>query len=88
MDAMLAEVDDPASIDQERLQQVVQEDLLQEKILSWLEENSTVELVPEGSLTQEEATAAEGAPDRDPASDSTDALEVEAITVSTDDSEE
>ena len=88
MDAMMTEVDDPASIDQERLQQVVEEDLLQEKILNWLEENSTVELVPEGSLTQEEAAATEGGPDSDPASDSTDALEVEAITVSTDDSEE
>ena len=88
MDAMLAEVDDPASIDQERLQQVVQEDLLQEKILSWLEENSTVELVGEGSLTQEEAAAAEDTPDSAPVNASTETLEVEAIAVSTDDSEE
>jgi trigger factor len=37
-------------VDQDRLRQVVEEDLLKEKILGWLEERGTVELVPEGSL--------------------------------------
>lgn len=37
-------------IDADRLQEVVEEELLTEKIMSWLEEHSTVELVPEGSL--------------------------------------
>lgn len=54
MKEMMAEVDNPADIDQERLKQVVNEDLLKEKILTWLSDSSTVELVPEGSLTQEE----------------------------------
>ncbi|MEM9483884.1 MAG: trigger factor [Cyanobacteria bacterium P01_F01_bin.116] len=51
---MMAEVEDPANIDQDRLKQVVNEDLLKEKILSWLADNATVELVPEGSLSQDE----------------------------------
>ncbi|MEM6253295.1 MAG: trigger factor [Cyanobacteria bacterium P01_D01_bin.156] len=50
---MMSEVDNPADIDQDRLKQVVNEDLLKEKILAWLTDHATVELVPEGSLTQE-----------------------------------
>lgn len=46
----MAGVEDPNAIDPERLVQVVQEELLQEKILTWLAEVNTVELVPEGSL--------------------------------------
>lgn len=41
-------------IDLDRLNEVVQEDLLKEKILTWLEESWTVELVPEGTLSVEE----------------------------------
>ena len=51
---MMAEVDDPSQVDPERLNQVVNEDLLKEKILGWLKENSNVELLPEGSLAPEE----------------------------------
>lgn len=50
---MMAEVDDPSQVDLERLNQVVNEDLLKEKILGWLKENSNIELVPEGSLAPE-----------------------------------
>ena len=57
MDEMMAEVDNPANIDRDRLKQVVNEDLLKEKILAWLSENATVELVPEGTLKQEEEAA-------------------------------
>ena len=46
----LAGVEDPSQIDPERLVQVLQEELLQEKILAWLEEVNTIELVPKGSL--------------------------------------
>ncbi len=53
---MMATVDDPSQVDPERLNQVVNEDLLKEKILVWLKENSEIELVPEGSLTPEEPT--------------------------------
>jgi len=41
-------------VDPERLRTAVAEDLLKEKILNWLEEHNTVELVPEGSLKKEE----------------------------------
>ncbi len=58
MKEMMAEVDDPSKIDQERLKQVVNEDLLKEKILAWLSENATVELVPEGTLSSEENSEA------------------------------
>ncbi|WP_250124631.1 trigger factor [Chroococcidiopsis sp. CCMEE 29] len=50
-------------VDMNRLQEVVEEELLTEKIMSWLEEHSTIELVPTGSLkpsqeeTQEEIVA-------------------------------
>jgi trigger factor len=41
-------------IDRDRLREVVTEDLLKDKILDWIEANGSVELVPEGSLKQEE----------------------------------
>lgn len=41
-------------VDPERLRTAVAEGLLKEKILNWLEEHNTVELVPEGSLKKED----------------------------------
>ncbi len=55
----MAEVEDPSQIDPDRLTQVLTEELLQEKILTWLEENNTVELVAEGTLQKIEAEVAE-----------------------------
>ena len=55
----MATVEDPSQIDPDRLKQVLTEELLQEKILAWLEENNTVELVPEGTLQPETAEEAE-----------------------------
>ncbi|AFZ60885.1 trigger factor [Anabaena cylindrica FACHB-243] len=46
-------------IDQNRLQSVVENELLTEKILDWLVANSSVELVPQGSLSPTEEPAAE-----------------------------
>ncbi|KAF3887187.1 MULTISPECIES: trigger factor [Nostocales] len=43
-------------VDPERLQEVVENELLSEKIMDWLLERSTVELVPEGSLSAETVT--------------------------------
>ncbi|MGB3200061.1 MAG: trigger factor [Nodosilinea sp.] len=54
----MAEVEDPSQVDPDRLKQVLTEELLQEKILAWLAENNTVELVPEGTLQPEAAEAA------------------------------
>ncbi len=51
-----------ADIDPERLRSVLSEELLKEKILGWVEENSTIELVAEGSL----APAAEDDEDDEP----------------------
>lgn len=39
-------------IDVDRLQEVVEDELLTEKIINWLEEHATIELVPEGSLNE------------------------------------
>ncbi len=54
MEEMLAEIKDPQAVDHERLREVVTEELLQDKILTWLLGNNTVELLPEGSLVSEE----------------------------------
>ena len=82
-DEMMAEVDDPSQVDPERLNQVVNEDLLKEKILAWLKENSTVELVPEGSLAPAEDEVAEPAAadggDGDAITVEAEAVEAEAV---------
>jgi trigger factor len=41
-------------VDPQRLRAFVTEDLVQQKTFTWLEENSTIELFPEGTLTPEE----------------------------------
>ncbi len=88
----MADVEDPSQIDPERLVQVLQEELLQEKILAWLEEANTIELVPEGSLpptqTDELEPAADSAAvDTTPDVDITTDAEV-AVEVATDTSED
>ncbi|MDA0266394.1 MAG: trigger factor [Cyanobacteria bacterium] len=90
MQEMLAEVKDPQAVDQQRLREVVTEELLQDKILTWLLENNTVELVPEGSLTAEEEGDPE-APSGDQDSDAEneapaveDAIDVSASVVEAD----
>lgn len=59
MTEILSGAEDPSSIDQARLREVSQEELLQEKILDWLQEQATIELVPEGSLAPEPEPEAE-----------------------------
>ena len=46
-------------VDEDRLREAVEEDLLREKIFDWLEAHNSIELVPEGSLTPAEPEAAE-----------------------------
>jgi len=46
-------------VDPDRLKDYVTEDLNREKVLEWLEANSTVGLVPEGTLNQKETGAEE-----------------------------
>ncbi len=50
VEEVMADIEDINQIDPDRLVQVIEEELLQEKILTWLEGVNTVELVPEGSL--------------------------------------
>lgn len=64
-------------IDLNRLREVVEEDLLKEKIMSWLEEHSTVELLPEGSLSSETSTEEVEQPEATP-SDAPEASELAA----------
>jgi trigger factor len=42
------------TIDEERLREVLEQDLLQKKTIQWLQERAKVELVPEGSLAKPE----------------------------------
>ncbi len=60
---------DKSEIDMDRLKSVVKEDLLKDAIMDWIESNGTVELVPEGSLAEEEEEAAEAAEEAEEAED-------------------
>ncbi|MBX9253861.1 trigger factor [Desmonostoc muscorum CCALA 125] len=63
---LLQEYPDEQDIDEERLRSMVENELLTEKIVDWLLEHSSVELVPEGSLNPvEEAEATESDADAD-----------------------
>lgn len=55
-ESILEGMRDTQNIDRDRLNEVVAEDLLKGKIVDWLIENSTIELVPEGTLTPEAQT--------------------------------
>ncbi|MGF1498367.1 MAG: trigger factor [Elainellaceae cyanobacterium] len=50
---------DERDLDEDRVRALLGDDLLQEKVLAWLEEQGTVELVPEGTLTEAETTEAD-----------------------------
>lgn len=52
--AELIEGQSTEGIDMQRLREVVEEDLLKDKIIDWLEQNNTIELVPEGTLKKDE----------------------------------
>ncbi len=87
--------EDTNNIDMDRLRSVVEEDLLKDKIMGWLEENGTVELVPEGTLTaaaEDEvgaaaAAAAEAAEAEEAAQASDATVDVEAEEASSDEDE-
>ncbi|MBD2680692.1 MULTISPECIES: trigger factor [Nostoc] len=55
---LLQQYPDEQDIDEERLRSMVENELLTEKIVDWLLEHSSVELVPEGSLAPAEETEA------------------------------
>lgn len=76
---------DPESIDMARLKSLVEADLIQEKVVAFLEEHGTVELVPQGSLAEPEEESEADAPDvEDVAEAAGDAvIEVEATEADT-----
>lgn len=61
---VLSDLENTEGIDQQRLREAMEEDLLKEKVFEWLEANNTLELVPEGTLTTDadDEAAAEQAP--------------------------
>ncbi|MCC5635749.1 trigger factor [Nostoc sp. CHAB 5844] len=55
-------------VDEDRLSSMVENELLSEKIINWLLDNSSVELVPEGTLSAKEETAEATAPETEASS--------------------
>ncbi|HEY9299800.1 MAG TPA: trigger factor [Phormidium sp.] len=58
------------NIDPERMREFVEDDLLKEKIITWLTEHSNIELVPEGTLNPSTPEATEEALDTPEATES------------------
>ena len=55
---LLEQYPEEKEVDEDRLRSIVENELLTEKIIDWLLEHSSVELVPEGSLSATEETEA------------------------------
>ena len=55
---LLQQYPEEKEVDEDRLRSIVENELLTEKIIDWLLEHSSVELVPEGSLSATEETEA------------------------------
>ncbi len=55
---LLEQYPDEQDVDEDKLRSIVENELLTEKIIDWLLEHSSVELVPEGSLLPTEETEA------------------------------
>ncbi|MEH2151202.1 trigger factor [Nostoc sp.] len=53
---LLQEYPEEKDVDEDKLRSIVENELLTEKIIDWLLEHSSVELVPEGSLSPSEET--------------------------------
>ncbi|MBN4002568.1 trigger factor [Nostoc sp. LPT] len=53
---LLEQYSEEQDVDEDKLRSIVENELLTEKIIDWLLEHSSVELVPEGSLSAEEET--------------------------------
>ena len=87
VDAKVAELIEGQStegVDMQKLREVVEEDLLKDKIIDWLEQNNTVELVPEGTLKKDEDDEDLELSEEDPTEETSAAeetIEVEASTV-------
>ena len=71
-------------VDPDRLREVVTDNLLKKKTYAWLEENSTVELVPEGSLSESEESEEVGVDtSAEPSEEPSQEVEVEVLSSET-----
>lgn len=76
-------------VDPERVRKVLEDELLEDKVLEWLETNGTFELVPEGTLTTDETDSSDDSetpPEesiQDVASEASSDVESEAAEVDT-----
>lgn len=81
MTRVRAQLPKDSDVDPIRLRSVVESDLIKQKTLKWLEERSTIELVPEGSLppTATETSEAAEAASEPAASEATVSVEAEPV---------
>jgi trigger factor len=56
---LLESLEERDNIDPDRLQEIIEQEVLREKTIAWLIEHATIELVPEGTLKQEVGGAEE-----------------------------
>lgn len=70
-------------VDPDRVQSVVENELLTEKIIDWLLERSSIELVPEGSLNPQETVAEEESIEPQPQENQNDSSTEEQTTPAT-----
>ncbi|NJN07086.1 MAG: trigger factor [Richelia sp. RM2_1_2] len=70
-------------VDSDRVQSVVENELLTEKIIDWLLERSSIELVPEGSLNPQETVAEEETIEPQPQENQNDSSTEEQTTPAT-----
>jgi trigger factor len=70
--------------DRERLEEVVKSDLLKEEAMQWLKDNVAVELVPPGSLAEEESAIDVEATPEATDTDNDSVIDVEATSTTTD----
>lgn len=83
--AKMAEVEENLAgqdLDRDKLRKMVTEDLTKEKTFDWLRDKATVELVPEGSLSESQTETESESTATSESTDETEAIEVTASTVS------
>ncbi|MGA9381581.1 MAG: trigger factor [Phormidium sp.] len=71
------------NIDPERMREFVEEDLLKDKIITWLTEHSNIELVPEGTLSSNTSEATESTTEATDTPETTESTTTEASSETT-----
>ena len=57
MERILSAVDQPKKVDLNRLKTIAEDELVQEASMKWLLDNNTIEMVPPGTLEEDEDEA-------------------------------